>query len=142
METKRYYFQEVYYSDVDLPNEELELFGGFLKNNTGVNRLYLASFTSETPNLKLKKYNKDYRELLDYAFITGAMAGVGIYNFIIECAESANFDSISKLFSKISSKSYLNDDWIGDLMGLDGVITILKTDCDGVWVDIWRKSDA
>ncbi len=139
MKHYRHAYEDVYYSDLDMPDNELKKLESFLKSHVAIDNIILVSIDEKTKAIDLKKYDGNYNSLIKYAFIRSDLAGVGNYNFIVERKTSFEKEAFLDKIKQISLKDFFENKWIEGLFNEDIIESVLIVYCDGVWVDLYKK---
>ncbi len=139
MKILKHIYAEVYYSDLDKPTEEIEKLENFLIKNTNIKNIFLVKVNPQSEDVFVTKYSGDKDSLVDYIFIKSDLAGVGNYNFIVECKEPLMPIKIVNIVKNHVNNKFFDNDYIEDLINKDIAESVLITDCDGSWVELFKK---
>ncbi len=135
---RRYMFQNIFYSDLDVPRKEEEAFREFLLSEDILKPIYISILKRDEKILGLK-CSTNISSIKEYLFVESKLAGVGIEYFIIKSKEENICNILEDFFKDMSMKNYYSDKWIKELFSLN-IFKLYKTDCDGDVLFVYEKN--
>ncbi len=147
MKNTKHIYSDVFYSNINelRRSKELEKLEKFLERNMNLRNIFLVKIDPKSKEISINKYDGNRDSLIPYVFIRTDLAGVGNYNFVIECGNkllSERFNTIVKkdLNRKFfATKNFFENKWTEELINEGIVDSILVTYCDGVWVELLKR---
>ncbi len=141
MKTIKHTYNEVYYSDLDTPIDELENVEAFLKQHIDVKKAALVTVDPASEKIRIDRYNGHKKSLIDYVFIRSDLAGVGNYNFVLEYQDHLDSPAVSSIIQHHLQKKFFDHAWIEELITKGLARSILVTYCDGIWVELFQQEN-